>query len=75
MKNYKIVINSELEGYSEYNNKLINRYRPNSELKQGINLYVKNVKTNRIINLKFNENVMFSQDRCEFIAINRGIKV
>jgi len=74
-EDYKIVINSELEGYSEYKNKLINRYIQNSELKQGINLYVKNIKTNRVIKLKFDENVMFSQDRCEFIATHRSIKI
>ena len=74
-ENYKIVINSELEGYSEYKNNLINRYKPGYELKQGINFYVKNLKNNKILDLKFNKIVMFSQDRAEFIASSRSTEV
>ena len=73
-EDYKIVINTEGEGYSEYKNNLVNRYRSGSELKQGIHLYLKNLKNNRVIHLKFGETVMFSQDRAEFVAVSGALK-
>ena len=72
-ENYKIVINSLGEEYSEFKNCLINRYREASELKQGINLYIKNVKTNKIINCVPNQTV-FSQDRAIFISSEGALK-
>ena len=73
-ENYKIVINTLGEGYSEYKRNLINRYQASSELMQGIHMYVKNLKSNRVIPLNFSENVVFSQDKAEFIASFGALK-
>ena len=70
---YKIVIASNGMGYSEYKNRLVNRYRIGNELKQGIMLYTRNLKNNRLIDLKMDK-VMFSQDRVEFEAIEGALK-
>lgn len=72
-EHYKIVINSLGQGYSEYKNNLINKYRESSELKQGINFYVKNLKNNRVLNLKF-DTIMFSPDRAEFVCQEGALK-
>ena len=72
-ENYKIVIASNGTGYSEYKNHLINRYKSGYELNQGIKLYVKNLKNNRLIDLKTNK-CMFSQDRVEFEATEGALK-
>ncbi len=72
-ENYKIVINTLGEGYSEYRENLINRYRNGSELKQGINLYIKNLKTNKVISFKPSETI-FSQDRAIFKMAEGGLK-
>ena len=71
--NYKIVINTMGEEYSEYRENLINRYKSSSELKQGINLYVKNLRTNKIINL-IPSKVIFSQDKAVFNSVEGALK-
>ena len=48
---YKIVINDFGEGYSQYKDILINRYKQNFEIKQGMFFYVKNLKTKKIIEI------------------------
>ena len=50
---YKIVINDFGEGYSQYKNILVNKYKPGYEIKQGIFFYVKNLKTKKIIVYSF----------------------
>ena len=46
--NYTVVIDQKGNGYSKYNNILINRYKETDEEEQGIVFYLKNIKTKRI---------------------------
>jgi len=72
-ENYKVTINTQGAGYSEFKNHLIYRYKSGYELKQGINLYVKSLKNNRLFYFKINK-IVFSQDRAEFEATEGAIK-
>lgn len=73
--NYKVIINTNLGGYSEYKNYLINKYKPNYELEQGIKISLKSLKTGRDIPLNFSDLVIFSQDKAEFITKSGGLSV
>ena len=70
---YKIVINTLGGGYSEYKGNLINRYRENFEIAHGINLYVKNLRINKVLDLKINT-VSFFQDKARFSATQGALK-
>ena len=71
---YKIVIDDFGEGYSQYKDILINRYKPNFEIKQGIFFYVKNLKTKKIIEIGKNSKVIFTGDKAKFICQDGGLK-
>ncbi len=45
---YTIVLDEKGNGYSKYKNILINRYKPTSDINQGIYFYIKNIKTKKI---------------------------
>jgi len=46
--NYTIVMTDKGEGYSKYNDILINRYKATSDIEQGIFTYIKNINSKRI---------------------------
>jgi len=45
---YTVVMTDKGEGYSKYNNILINRYKTGSDAQQGIFTYIKNISSKRI---------------------------
>ncbi len=47
-ENYTICINEQGEGFSKYNNLLVNRYKSTNDEPEGIAFYVKNIRTKRI---------------------------
>ena len=46
--NYTIVMDEKGNGYSKYNDILINRYKPTDDIEEGIFFYFKNIKSKRI---------------------------
>ncbi len=71
---YKIVVDDFGEGYSQYKDIFINRYKPNYEIKQGIFFYVKNLKTKKIIEIGKQSKVSFTGDKAKFIRQDGGLK-
>ena len=71
---YKIVINGFGEGYSQYKDIIVNKYKPGYEIKQGIFFYVKNLKTKKIIEIGKNSKVSFTGDKAKFIKQDGGLK-
>ena len=71
---YKIVINDFGEGYSQYKDIIVNKYKPGYEIKQGIFFYVKNLKTKKIIEIGKNSKVSFTGDKAKFIKQDGGLK-
>lgn len=47
-ENYTVVMNQMGNGYSKYNNIYLNRYKETDDENQGINFFIKNVKSNRV---------------------------
>ena len=47
-ENYTIVLDEKGQGYSMYEGNYINRYKPTSDLPEGIFFYLKNIRNNRI---------------------------
>lgn len=74
-EDYKVVIDDKQEGYSQYKDIIINKYKPGYEQKQGMFFYVKNLKTQKIINLSDNCRVIFSTDKAKFIKQEGSIKL
>ena len=72
--NYKITINEDGEGKSEYNGLLINNYKETSELKQGIFFYVKNIKNRKVIRPEENANVLFSPEQVQYSKQDGNLK-
>ena len=62
--NYTILMTDKGEGFSKYNDILINRYKPTSEVEQGIFTYVKNVNDKRLWAIS-NMNYLGKADRYE----------
>lgn len=72
--NYQIMIDDFGEGVSEYKGKMINNYKPTSELKKGIFFYIRNTKTKKVIQLEECEKVVFAPDKAKFIGKDANIK-
>ncbi len=74
-EDYKVIIDDTGEGYSEYKDVFINKYKPGYEIKQGMFFYVKNLKTKRIIDINKNPKVIFTQDKAKFIVQEGSLKL
>ena len=77
--NYTIFMKDNGEGYSKYNDILINRFKVTRDYKQGIFFYLKNVKNGRIwtntpIDNIDESKIIFAPERDEFERIDAGIK-
>ncbi len=80
--NYTVVINEQGEGFSKYKDILVNRYKPTNEYPQGIEFFIKNIRTKRIwstINSKCQVKpdkyeINFMQDMDKFIRCDENIK-
>lgn len=81
-KNYSIVLDQKGNGYSKYKNILINRYKPTSDLNQGIYFYVKNIKNKKVWTNGYNEvsenadkyNVTFAPDKVKYDRVDGNIE-
>ena len=81
-QNYSLVIDEEGNGYSKYNDILINRYKPTSDIKQGIFFYIKNIKNKKIWTNGYNSvyekpdkyNVTFAPDKAKITRIDGNIE-
>ncbi len=80
--NYTIAINEKGEGFSKYNDILVNRYKSTNEYTQGIGFYIKNIRTKRIWNTMYKNDlvkpdkyeVRFLQDMDKFTRCDENIK-
>lgn len=81
-KNYTVVLDERGNGYSEYKGKLINRYKPTSDLNQGMYFYIKNIKTKKIWTNSYllNEEkpdkyvVSFAPDSAKYVRVDGNIE-
>lgn len=74
-EHYKITIDENGQGKSEYDDILINNYKETSELKQGIFFYVKNIRNRKIIKPEENANVLFAPDQVVFSKQDGNLKL
>ena len=80
--NYTIAINEKGEGFSKYKDILVNRYKGTNEYPQGIGFYIKNIRTKRIWNTIYKNDlikpdkyeVSFLQDMDKFTRYDENIK-
>ena len=81
-KNYSIVLDQKGNGYSKYKNILVNRYKPTSDVNQGIYFYVKNIKNKKVWINGYNEvsenadkyNVTFAPDKVKYDRVDGNIE-
>ena len=79
---YTICTKDNGEGFSKYNNILINRFKETADYKQGILFYIKNVSNKRIwINTPIEDGnrgdiykTIFAPERDEFVRIDANIE-
>ena len=81
-KDYTIIMDEKGNGFSKYKNILINRYKPTSDIEQGIYFYVKNIKNKKIWTNGYNQgyekpdkyNITFAPDRTKIVRIDGNIE-
>ncbi len=81
-ENYTTAINERGEGFSQYKNILINRFKITDDESQGIQFYIKNLRTNKIWNsIEKNSTVKpskyevnFTPDMCKFVRVDDNIQ-
>ena len=81
-KDYSIITDEKGNGYSRYKNILVNRYKPTSDIEQGIYFYIKNIKNKKIWTNGYNYecekpdkyNVTFSPDRTKIVRTDGNIE-
>ena len=72
---YKIRIDDFGDSISEFEDVMVNNYKETSELKQRINMYIRNVKTKKIIDTKENVKVVFAPDKSRFLKKENNLKI
>ncbi|MCI8353072.1 MAG: hypothetical protein HFJ58_05785 [Clostridia bacterium] len=80
--NYTIAINEKGEGFSKYKDIFVNRYKGSNEYPQGIEFYIKNIRTKRIWNTIYKNDLVrpdkyevgFLQDMDKFTRYDENIK-
>ena len=81
-KDYTIIMDDKGNGFSKYKDILINRYKPTSDLEQGIYFYVKNIKNKKIWTSGYNHGyeepdkytVTFAPDKTKIVRIDGNIE-
>jgi len=81
-KNYSIVTDEKGNGYSKYNNILVNRYKQTSDINEGIYFYIKNIKNKKIWTNGYSElvdkpdkyTVTFASDKTKITRIDGNIE-
>lgn len=80
--NYSIILDDKGNGFSKFNNIMINRYKPTSDYNQGIYFYIKNIKNKKIWTNGYNQilekpdkyTVTFAPDKTKFTRIDGNIE-
>ena len=72
---YKIVIDDFGNSLSEYNDLMVNSYKETSELNQGINCYIRSLKSKKIIDIKDDAKVVFAPDKAKFSKYVNNLKI
>ena len=81
-KDYTIITDERGNGYSKYKNILVNRYKPTSDIEQGIYFYIKNIKNKKIWTNGYNHGidnpdkytVSFAPDRTKIVRLDGNIE-
>ena len=81
-KNYTIIMDDKGNGYSKYKDILINRFKPTSDVEQGIYFYIKNIRNKKIWTNGYNQgidkpdkySVSFAPDITKFVRIDGNIE-
>ena len=76
---YLVCIKENGEGYSQYNNLMINRYKETDDYKQGIFFYLKNIRTKKIwtsldVETADKFSIHFTPDSSKFIRNDENIE-
>ena len=80
--NYSILIDEKGYGYSKYNNILINKFKHTSDIKQGMEFYIKNIKNKKIWTNTYNNSVekpdkygiIFAPDKTKIDRVDGNIE-
>lgn len=72
---YKIIIDDYGDSISEFDGLMVNNFKETSEVKQRINVYIKNVRTKKIIDTKENCKVSFTPDKAKFLKQENNLKI
>ena len=72
---YKILIDDLGNSISEYEDVMVNNFKETTEIKKGINFYIKNLKSKKIINVLDNCKVVFAPDKAVFLKQENNIKI
>lgn len=76
---YTVCMLANGEGYSKYENILINRYKKTADYKQGNFFYIRDVDNNKIINANLEPNeqgkIIFAPDTTKFIKNVRNLEI
>lgn len=72
---YKIVVDDFGNSISEFENVMVNNYKETSELNQGIEFYIKNIRTKKLMSIRGDNKVIFSPDKAKFIKKDGNLKI
>ena len=78
---YTIVTDDKGNSFSKYKDIYVNKYKITSELKQGVNFYIRDTQNNKIYQTLYNNEkrdeyeVHFAPDKSEFIKICGDVKI
>ncbi|MGN1299533.1 MAG: GH36-type glycosyl hydrolase domain-containing protein [Candidatus Scatovivens sp.] len=73
--NYQVITNSIGESLSKYKNNIINEYKRTNERWQGINIYIKNLKSKKIIDFYTNSKAIYYPDKNKFVKTDNNLKL
>ena len=72
---YTLAINDKGQGFSKYKDIFVNRFKETDDYNQGIFLYLKNIKTGKVLEVaKENNQVLFMPDQVCFESKQEFIK-
>ena len=72
---YKIIIDDSGESISEFEDVMVNNYKETSEIKKGINFYIRNLKSKKVIDVFENSKVIFAPDKAVFFKLENNLKI
>ena len=72
---YRIIVDDQGESLSEFEGLMVNNYKDTSDLWQGINFYIKNLKNKKIVEVYENSKVVFAPDKAKYTKIENNLKI